>query len=193
MYSTSIVLTFNLLSIVILQSYLKNSNSRLEQIISGLTYIDDNNTLIISTIQELTNDDISNINNLLLTYTNNDFIEQEYVNVVTIPTKINFITQNNEFYTVRSVVFNHYATKELRHCSIHITSLSSNLINYKFRIVNVTNNKILGQVVGTFTNDDVFIFDLDPTQLCEYGNDILELQVSTDTEITINYVYFILI
>lgn len=153
MYTHQINLTFDLLDVSQLQTYLKSQNDTLNSIIVGCAYDEGSRTLTIITNIEIYDQTLSYINNLLGTYTNPQPAKQQ---VVLNPGLQRIQSDLTEWHTILVYEFQPDDNGTLNRVIVESFGIPINIgnsIEYSVRLVNVTQNNVIG--ISTFTNTTI--------------------------------------
>lgn len=183
-----IILSFDLLDIVAFQKYIKSSSPRIDAIVNGVGYDTSSRVLTLACEESLTEEDLTEVNTRISTYSNTSVPKQTKVlNTGLQTTSINDTT----FRTV----FQYQYQKESDWTSVgwYITSFGVGMSNvtYTMRVVNVDTNEILGEEICTHTSSEVCCLSVVDTI---ENLATLELQVKSGTGCTaiVNSAYILL-
>jgi hypothetical protein len=186
----NIILNFDLLDIINLQNHLK-SDSSLKNKIEGLNYGSANRELEIVLFEELSESDISNVDNLISTYIN------EYQAIYKISNignqKMEF--SSTDFTTIFTYNYKYDIDWKLDHVDVSTNTINQLETGYLLRVVNVEKNEVIALKTCDVTNDGIDTDNIPFYDNLEF-NDLqnLEVQLKLTTPgvislLSINFVY----
>lgn len=137
-------LSFDLLDILQLESHMKTNSVRLASILNGMVYDSGDRNLTVLSTEQFTQDDITDVLSSINAYTNPEVPkEQVKTNLGLQHTTVNTTTFKTVY--VHDYVYNN----NWNLIKLVVNSFSSD-VSYTVRLVDVSNNTVLGS--GTFSN-----------------------------------------
>ncbi len=177
MYITT--LNFDLIDILKLEQEFKNKSINLNTKLNGLVYDNSSRELNVLSISEFDEADIEFINEVITDYTNTE--PEKDTKIVGLGLQNTKIT-NTEYTTIFVYDYKPHYDYTLKQFLIRAfcTNTQIDETNYNLRIVNITNNIVIGENIFTNINTNDCCLDVVNTEDSNLSTHTLEIQVKVN-------------